>query len=128
MPYTYDNSGLAIYSEATADTANLAIGQDWMTGNATTLSLWFNGDPANTPERMYITLSSTNGATATVAHNDADATLTDRWTQWSIPLTEFGNQGLDSTHVKTITIGFGNKNNPQLGGTGSMYFDDIRLY
>jgi len=30
--------------------------------------------------------------------------------------------------VNTITLGLGDKNNPQVGGSGMMYFDDIRLY
>jgi hypothetical protein len=32
------------------------------------------------------------------------------------------------TNVNTITIGFGTKGSPAAGGTGKMYFDDIRLY
>jgi hypothetical protein len=32
------------------------------------------------------------------------------------------------TNVNTIAIGFGDKNNPQLGGSGVVFFDDIRLY
>jgi len=128
LPYAYDNSGPANVSEASADTANLAIGQDWTAGDVTTFSLWFNGDSANAPETLYIALTGTNNATGLVNHDDADAALTDRWIQWSIPLAEFGNQGVDLARIKTITIGFGDKNNPQLGGTGSMYFDDIRLH
>jgi hypothetical protein len=128
LPYAYDNSGPANYSEATADIANLPISQDWTAGGVTTLSLWFNGDPANAPEKMYVALSSTNGATGTVTHDDANAAQIDRWAQWSLSLTEFSNQGVDLTRVKTITIGFGDKDNPQLGGTGTMYFDDIRLH
>jgi hypothetical protein len=31
-------------------------------------------------------------------------------------------------NVNTIALGLGNKNNPQAGGSGMMYFDDIRLY
>jgi hypothetical protein len=127
MPYAYDNSGPANLSEVTADTANLAIGQDWTAGGVTTLSLWFNGDPANAPERMYVALSSTNGSTGVVTQDNSDATLVSRWTQWSIPLAEFSSQGVQLTRVGTITIGFGDKNNPRPGGSGSMYFDDIRL-
>ena len=127
LPYTYDNSGPAKYSEASADMVNLAIGQDWTTGSVMTLSLWFNGDAANAPEQMYVALSGINGVSAAVNHENADAALTDRWTQWSIPLAEFGNQGVDLARVKTMTIGFGDKNNPQPGGIGSMFFDDIRL-
>ena len=36
--------------------------------------------------------------------------------------------GVNLTNVNTIAIGFGNKNNPQTGGSGFMFFDDIRLY
>jgi len=32
------------------------------------------------------------------------------------------------TNVNTISIGFGDKNNPQFGGSGLMFIDDIRLY
>ena len=127
MPYTYDNSGPANVSEASAESANLAIGQDWTAGGVTTLSLWFNGDSDNAPEQMYVALSGTNGATGLVTGDDANAAQTDGWAQWSIPLAEFSNQGVDMTRVKSMTIGFGNKSNPQLGGIGSMYFDDIRL-
>jgi hypothetical protein len=36
--------------------------------------------------------------------------------------------GVDLTNVNTVTIGFGTKNTPAAGGTGTMYFDDVRLY
>jgi hypothetical protein len=31
-------------------------------------------------------------------------------------------------NVNTIAIGFGDKKNPQTGGSGLAYFDDIRLH
>jgi len=31
-------------------------------------------------------------------------------------------------NVNTISIGFGNKANPQAGGSGHVFIDDIRLY
>jgi len=31
------------------------------------------------------------------------------------------------TNVDTIAIGLGDKNNPQTGGSGTMYFDDIQV-
>jgi len=36
--------------------------------------------------------------------------------------------GVNLTNVNTISIGVGDKANPQPGGTGLMYIDDIRLY
>jgi hypothetical protein len=63
-----------------------------------------------------------------VFHENPDATTIKTWTDWNIYLQEFADQGVDLTNVDTISIGFGDKNNPQAGGLGVMYFDDIRLY
>jgi hypothetical protein len=128
MPYEYDNSGPANYSEATADIDNLGISQDWTIKGVEVLSLWFRGQTNNAPEIMYIALASDNGTIAVVYHDNPDATLINKWTQWNIPLQAFADQGVDLTKIKSISIGFGNKNNPQTGGRGNMHFDDIRLY
>jgi hypothetical protein len=34
---------------------------------------------------------------------------------------------VDITNIETISIGFGDKNNPHAGGSGVMYFDDIKV-
>jgi hypothetical protein len=31
-------------------------------------------------------------------------------------------------NVNSITLGFGNRNNPVAGGAGSVFFDDISLF
>jgi len=131
MPYFYDNSGPANYSEATANIANLVIDRDWTKYGATVLSLWFYGDPANAPEPMYVAIANYNGPTAVVYHDNPDAALIDTWTEWTIDLTKFSDQGVDLTDVDTISIGFGDKNpdvSGQPGGSGLVFFDDIRLY
>lgn len=80
---------------------------------------------SNEPEPMYVILDDS----AQVYHDDPNATLINDWTEWIIPLQEFVNQGIDLTGVNSIGIGFGDKDNPQQdGGSGTMYFDDIRLY
>jgi len=120
MPFAYDNSGTASYSEATLTLTQ----RDWTKEGVGTLTVWFRGDSANTAAPMYITL---NGS-ATVTHGDPDAALIGAWTQWNIPLTDFSNQGVVLTNVNSITIGLGNKTSPQPSGSGMMFFDDIRLY
>jgi hypothetical protein len=62
---------------------------------------------------------------AVVYHDNASATRKAGWNQWVIDLTEF--TGVDLTNVDSITIGIGTKGSPAAGGTGTMYFDDIRL-
>jgi hypothetical protein len=77
---------------------------------------------------MYVSVSNAGGNPAAVYHPDPAATQIAEWTEWSIDLQEFANQGINLTNVDKLSIGFGDKNNPQAGGgAGTMYFDDIRL-
>ncbi len=76
---------------------------------------------SNDAEPMYVAL---NGS-AVVSHDNPNAAQINEWTQWNIDLQAFG---INLTNVNTISLGLGDKNNPQAGGSGTMYFDDIRLY
>jgi len=127
IPYSYDNNkqGYFNYSEATL---TLSYPRNWTEQGVGVLSLWFYGDPANAPEPMYVALANSTGQTAVVYHPDTNAALINTWTQWYIDLTDFSNQGVVLTNVNTISIGLGDRNSPQPGGSGKMYFDDIQLY
>ena len=46
MPFLYDNSGQANYSEGVADIDDLKCGRDWTEQAVKALSLWFRGYPA----------------------------------------------------------------------------------
>jgi hypothetical protein len=73
---------------------------------------------------MYVAL---NGS-AVVSNDNPAAAQISTWTQWDIDLTRFADQGVNLANVNTISLGFGDKSNPQAGGSGMMFFDDIRLY
>ena len=83
---------------------------------------------SNAAEPMYVTIANSTGNPAIVYHDDPDVVQTETWTQWNIDLNQFANQGIDLTDVDKMSIGFGDITNPQPGGSGKMYFDDIRLY
>jgi hypothetical protein len=119
MPVYYENN-----FKYSGITMTLAYPRNWTEEGVGVLSLWFYGDAANAAELMYVNL---NGI-ATVYHNDPSAALIDTWTEWRIDLQEFSTQGVDLANVNTISIGFGDKNNLQAGGSGMVLFDDIRLY
>jgi len=119
MPLYYDNS--VGYSEATL---TLTYPRDWTEKGVTTLTIWFRGNSDNAPETLYVAL---NGS-AVVNHDNPNAAQIDEWTQWNIDLQAFADQGVNLANVNTIALGLGDKNNPQAGGSGTMYFDDIRLY
>ena len=83
---------------------------------------------SNEAEPMYVTVGDGSGTAATVYHDDPDAALIDSWTQWNIDTKEFGDAGVVLTNVDKMAIGFGGADNPQPGGSGLVFFDDIRLY
>jgi len=123
MPYFYDNR--AGYSEATkmlGSMGNLA------TKNIGVFSLWFHGNPANDAEPMYVGASDGTGRSAVLYHHDPDAARIGEWTQWRIDLQQLAAQAVNPANIESIAIGFGAKGGVILpGGSGKVYFDDIRL-
>ncbi len=123
MPLFYDNNqqGKLRYSEVEK---TLSSRRDWTEEGVGVLSLWFYGDASNAVESLYVAL---NGS-AVVVHDNPNAVLIDEWTEWTIDLQAFADQGVNLANVNTIAIGLGNKKNPVAGGSGTIYIDDIRLY
>ncbi|MFB0555413.1 MAG: LamG-like jellyroll fold domain-containing protein [Phycisphaerae bacterium] len=119
MPYFYDNNLKT--SEATL---TLVYPRDWTEEGVTKLSLWFRGSSDNAAEQMYVALNDS----AVVNHDNPDAAQKASWTEWNIDLQAFADQDVNLANVNSITLGLGNRNNPVAGGSGMMYFDDIRLY
>jgi len=119
MPLSYDNN--VGYSEATM---TLTYPRDWTVNGVNTLTIWFRGEAANAAETLYVALNDS----AVVTNDNPDAALRTSWTQWNIDLQAFADQGVNLANVNSITLGLGNRSNPTAGGTGMMYFDDIRLY
>jgi len=119
MPLYYDNS--VGYSEATH---TLTYPRDWTEKGVNKLTIWFRGNSNNAAETLYVAL---NGS-AVVNHDNPGAAQITTWTEWNIDLQMFADQGVNLANVNTIAIGLGNRNNPVAGGSGTMYFDDIRLY
>jgi hypothetical protein len=128
MPLSYDNNkqGYSKYSEVELTLNHL---RDWNENGVNTLTLWFIGDRGNAAEPLYVAVSNSTGTPAVVVHDDPDAATINTWTEWVIPLQTLADRGIVLTDVDRITIGLGVKGNMTIpGGSGKMYFDDIRLY
>ena len=125
MDYNWDyNDVRPWYSEAerTWETP-----QDWTIGGADTLTLYFRGEPNNSPEPLYVGIEDSAGRVAAVVHPDAEAVLASDWQKWHIALGEVRAAGVDVAAVQKMVIGVGDHQNPKPGGTGRIYIDDIRL-
>jgi hypothetical protein len=119
MPFAYDN---AVGKSEAALT--LTENRNWTVNGVDRLTVWYRGSSANSAEPMYVVLNGSAG----VDSDDPEATQKSSWTEWSIALAAFADQGVNLTNVTSTTLGVGNRNNPTAGGAGMIYFDDIRLY
>jgi len=115
MPMSYDNA--VGKSEATL---TLTSNRDWTVNGINTLTVWFRGEADNAAETLYVALNGN----AVVNNDNPDAATIDNWTRWNIDLQKFADQGVNLANVNSITLGLSSVT----GGTGMMYFDDIRLY
>ncbi|HUT47238.1 MAG TPA: LamG domain-containing protein [Sedimentisphaerales bacterium] len=122
--------GLALTSHDAALTCQ-AVFSNVMT-TATVGQQWAHQDigiASNAAEPLYVAVSNSAGTPAVVVHDDPAAAQIDTWTEWVIPLQAFADQGIVLTNVDRIAIGLGTRGNTTIpGGSGKMYFDDIRLY
>ena len=116
MPFAYDN-GVGKSEATLALTSN----RDWTVNGVNILTIWFRGEAANAAQTMYVVLNGNSG----VDNPNPNAAQVEDWTEWRIDLQEFA---INLTNVDTVTLGLGNRTNPVAGGSGMMYFDDIRLY
>jgi len=64
---------------------------------------------------------------AVVIPEDPKAAQSDQWPERVIDHTRFADKGVRLTHVQSMTIGLGRRSNPQAGGKGLLYFDDVEL-
>ncbi len=101
---------------------------NWTAKGVQALRLNFRGDQNTEPVSMYVTLSDgTNSASVNYDGEMSDLlqfAWQSGWTNWDIDLDDFAN--VNPANIMQMTIGFGD--GAGAGGSGKVYFDDIRLY
>jgi hypothetical protein len=123
MPLDYNNVKTPFCSEAERTFAPV---QDWTADGVDTLVLYVRSKAGSKTAPMYVQLKDASNKTGTVT---AEAALVSagKWTEWKIPLSQFGATGVSLARVKTLCLGVGDNANPAAGGTGVIYVDDIGL-
>ena len=112
MPLFYSNTGGAASSEAEL---TLSPAQNWTEAQVQTLVLFFHGTAGNTGQ-LYVKVNDSK----VVYDGDAGDIEQERWNQWNIDLASLG---ANLQNVTTLSIGIDGN-----GASGTLYFDDIRLY
>ena len=123
LKFDYSNAAAPLYSEGqTAD-----IDYDWTISGIVAMDIWYKGNAANASQPMYVALEDNEShPVAVIVNSDPNAAKVTDWSIWHIKLSDFA--GVNLANVKKFYIGLGNRNNPVAGGSGTVYFDDIRLY
>jgi hypothetical protein len=124
LPMDYDNGKKPWYSESQR---TWVTPQDWTKKGADTLTSYFRGEASNGPEPLYVGIEDSAGRVAVVVHPEAEAARATEWQTWHISLAEVRAAGVNVAAVRKMMIGVGDRKNPKAGGTGRLYFDDIRL-
>ncbi len=106
----------------TAEFSNVA--STGATGQWQVAEIGDDPQPGNSPDQLYVAIQDSSNKTGVVVHPDPAAVNINEWTEWKIPLTDFG---VNETRVKTLFIGVGDRDNPTPDGAGVIYIDDIRV-
>jgi len=122
-------AGLALTSHDATLTCEAKFSNVAITG--TVGPQWMHQDIGilgNNAEPLYVSLSNAGGTPAVVVNDDANAAVTDVWTEWLIDLQLFADQGVNLANVDKIAIGLGATGDANAtGGSGTMFIDDVRL-
>ncbi|MBC8216928.1 MAG: hypothetical protein H8E73_00540, partial [Planctomycetes bacterium] len=95
----------------------------------------FYGQAGNEVEQvdpLWVEIKDAAGNSAKVVYGDRQGEYPQRlteasWHEWVIDMGEFAEDGVDVTDVASIAIGVGEEGATALGGSGTLYFDEIRL-
>jgi len=132
MAYSYDNKD---YGERCGGYSEIEAGYDppadWASHGERALVLWFRGSAGNGSTTMWVVLNRYYASAVTYGDNGEDPQDISKqeWIEWNIKLSDFADGGVSLSNVTDLSIGFGERPGYEPdGATGTVYFDDIRVY
>ena len=124
MPLYYNNTDEPYYS---LTSRIWPTPQNWTLKDMDAFELYLRGASDNDPGQLYLLIEDDAGQIAVINHSNPDAVLAEQWQQWSMPLADLVDAGLDVTAIRKLNIGIGDIDNPEPGGIGIIYVDNIRV-
>jgi hypothetical protein len=134
MRYSYDNNNpiWPVDGNLSEIERTYSQAQDWTVLGVKALTLYFYGDANNGAEAMYVFIGDDSNEAVVIYGSEDGEDVNDvtvaQWHEWNIDLQDFNDGGVDLREVSSVAIGFGDRANPETAGSGTVYFDDIRLY
>ena len=132
---TYSIKGEEVGSKADTDTTRLGISPNWSASGIEAVVLYFHGQVGNSTtvnDKMYLQLEDTSSNSGVAIYDgDPNDVAEASWHEWNIDLGIFDACGVDLANVDKVHLGFGGyyeTGQTADGGSGQVWFDDIRLY
>lgn len=116
MPMFYDNTSAAV-----AEATRTFLPPLDLTISATdNIGIYFQGDAANGPAAVYLTVTDDGGQSVKVTHADPAATLLTDWTLLKVAVSDLGR--LNVSTIRSITLGV-----EGAGATGTLFADYLHV-
>jgi len=125
LVFDYNNTG-AFSKPCFSEISCAEIYPNWTIASIAAIDIWYKGNASNASQLMYVVLEDSQSNLFEIQNSDINAAKNADWTPWRIALFDF--TGVNLTDIKKIYIGFGDRTNPQPGGTGTICIDDIQLH
>jgi hypothetical protein len=136
MRVEYTGDGAVTRLEPFGDGADPQVPSgDWTLAGAKALVMYFKGDPDNAPGQMFAQLQTTVSSQNTqrvVYNGDPEDLQSEEWIEWNLELHDLftgkpqdpplPDEGIPGTKIKSVGVGIIG------GGSGTLYFDDLRVY
>jgi len=103
-------------------TPTSSVSGDWQT-----MGIGGDQNPGNALDTFYVAVQDSAGKIKVMSNPDRTLIATGSWEKWSIPLSQLTSAGVNLNSVKKVVLGVGDRSSPTIGGTGTLYIDDIRL-
>jgi len=110
-----------------AQFSNVSTGGS-VTGAWTVVDIASTVTGTNDDEPLYVAVEDSSGKIKVVTNDNPLAAVDPDWQEWNIELTQFSGAGVNLKAIKKMYIGLGNRSSPKVGGTGTIYVDDIGVY
>jgi hypothetical protein len=126
LPVYINNTQTPFYSETTKA---LDTPLDFTTQGADTLSVSYYIDQTSNltaSDRVYIGIEDDKGNILTQSEEGAEI-KTGSWQELNLDLSVVDDENFNLSSITKAYLGVGDRDNPQPGGTGLIYFDDILL-
>jgi hypothetical protein len=99
-----------------------------VTGAWTVVDIASTVTGTNSIEALYVAVEDNTAKVKVVTNANPLAAVDPDWQEWNIELTQFSGAGVNLKAIKKMYIGLGSRTSPKVGGTGTIYVDDIGVY